>query len=132
MEKNTMSNLAYTEMEKISIATMGYTGGGQGSIGSLATIERPFYPVHRPSYSRSVYISWNSLVTPNFYSGSTTTGEPAFVSNNSFEEEGVRGVFTLKHHRTILFSQEIELYIAELPRRKPRVNFDRLAFDTDD
>ena len=48
------------------------------------------------------------------------------------ERNGMRGVYTVKHRRTVLFSQQVEIQIADLPRRKPRVNLDRFAVDTDD
>jgi hypothetical protein len=43
-----------------------------------------------------------------------------------------RGVFSPSYHPTVLFSQELTVRTADLPRRKPRVVIDRRTFARDE
>ena len=48
------------------------------------------------------------------------------------EVERLRGVVALPHHRDILFSDEVELDTATLPRWRPHINVDERRLTDDD
>lgn len=61
----------------------------------------------------------------------STSPWPAFWRHPEPESAVWRGVFTLPHHRDVLFAQEIDIETSKLPRLKPRIMLDRRTLSRD-
>lgn len=84
-----------------------------------------------------VYLSSNTSIYQSDLglledTGTTISSTESFDPDVDDEPEDYRGILAVKHHRKPIFSEEIEIQVKNLPRRKPRITIDRRMVEIED
>ncbi|MGC9528319.1 MAG: hypothetical protein ACP5D7_22520 [Limnospira sp.] len=97
-------------------------------------IAKSYWRIHQPIAIRSsskTFI-YQSKIQPLEDTGTTISSTEYFDPDVDDEPEDYRGILAVKHQRKLIFSEEIEIQVKNLPRRKPRITIDRRMVEIED